>query len=487
MDSQNDIDLVEYMRIILKRKALIIAVTLLCLLIAVILTARQAPVYKASAELLVTQKQGVSSDQQVRDPYQAALLYEKMTKTFSELLKGRVVAEEVIARLGLDADADDVLKMVSAEPVEDTQLIKVTVNSSNANMAAEIANTFGIVLAERVSDIESSANPLVVIKVVEPATVPREPFSPRPFQNAIIAVMFGLILGVGLAFLSERLDTTVKASDELERLTGLTTLGLIPAISASAAIVTNSKTGSLVSEALRSLRTNIQYLNYDQSAKAIVVTSPSSMDGKTTLSANVAIMLARAGQKVLFVDCDLRRPKVHRIFKAPNERGLSSMLAGQAEGDMTLKIDDIEGLHVVTSGPIPPNPAELLGSERMKQFIKSARASYDFVILDTPPILAVTDAAVLAPNADGVLLASNFGKTTKESMLAAKAALERVGARILGFVINGVQPGKHYGLSYEGYPSSDSATPKIALSRPLLMLTLMALAVALISALAHAR
>ncbi|MDI6817567.1 MAG: polysaccharide biosynthesis tyrosine autokinase [Actinomycetota bacterium] len=478
MSDSNDTDLVEYIKIIAKRKGIVLATILIALTAAYIFTLRTTPVYEASIKLLVSQRQIVEPNQPATDPYLVMLMNEKLTKTFSEILQGRVAAEEVIEELDLSVEPIDLLNKLSAEPIGDTQIIKLTVKDKDAKQAARIANAMGDNFTESVKELALSERTSVIVDVVEPAVASNEPVRPKPALNAIAGLLFGLTTGIGLVFLLERLDTSVRTAEETERLTGLVSLGVIPAAKTKEALFSNSK-NVFLAESFRSLSINVRNFNHDKSAQTIVVTCPSLQEGKTTISVNLAIALAQAGQKILVVDCDLRRPGVHELLGLANDVGLANLLAGQTAADNTLQQTSIEGLTVIASGPVPLNPAELLTSERMKEILKETKSAYDFVILDSPPALAVTDAVMLASQADGVLLVASFGKTDKKSFLAAKVALEKAGARILGFVINGADLRASESLNYEqsGSAYDSKATTRSFYARPLFIATIIILVI----------
>lgn len=193
---------------------------------------------------------------------------------------------------------------------------------------------------------------------------------------------------------------------------------------------------SMVSEAFRMLRTNLQFVGVDKPLKKIVITSSNPGEGKSVVAANLAISIASTGSKVLLIDADLRRPKVHKLFFLENYKGLSSLLAGDLKIDDVANETPVENLHIITSGPIPPNPAEILGSAKMNQFIEKASSVYDIIIFDSPPVNTVADASILSSIADGVILVIEAGVTAREAAILAKEQLEKINARILGVVLN---------------------------------------------------
>ncbi|NTU81162.1 MAG: CpsD/CapB family tyrosine-protein kinase [Chloroflexales bacterium] len=217
-----------------------------------------------------------------------------------------------------------------------------------------------------------------------------------------------------------------------------------PGASPEANLITLRDPGSAVAEAYRTLRTNILFSSLDRPLHTLLVTSTAPDEGKSTTLANLAVTMAQAEQRVLVVDCDLRRPSLHTLFGLPNERGLTSAILEQAEGPLPVQGSGVPGLSVLTSGPLPPRPADLLGSRRMGALIERMRSEADIVLFDTPPAVAVTDAAVLAPRVDGVLLVLQAGHTRRDRAREARQLLEKVKANIVGVVLNGAKLERGY-------------------------------------------
>ena len=216
-------------------------------------------------------------------------------------------------------------------------------------------------------------------------------------------------------------------------------------------LVIHADKKSPVAEAYRILRTNIEFSSTDRKVKVILVTSSGPGEGKTTTASNMAIAMAEANRRVLLIDCDLRKPAVHRMFGLVNVKGLTNILVEGLEYSNITNVTEVDNLEIITSGPKPPNPAELLGSNKMKEFLDNVREGYDVVIIDAPPILPVTDAAVLSQYVDGVILVAGYGLTTFDAAIQAKASLQKVNARILGVVLNGVPTDKRGGYYYYYY------------------------------------
>lgn len=307
-------------------------------------------------------------------------------------------------------------------------------------------------------------------QVVSRAGVPGSPIRPTTLRNALVALLVGLILGTALAFASDQLDDTLKSKDDFHRAAGgMPVVGVIPRMTAwknkaEPRLVSLTEPSSPAAEAYRTLRTSIQFIGVDRSMGTLQVTSPTSADGKTTTIANLAVALARAGQRVTVMSCDLRRPRIHEFFNMSNSVGFTSVLVGAAS--LSSALQDVEGdypLRILPSGPIPPNPSELLSSRRAAQVISALAAQSDVVLIDCPPVLPVTDAAVLSSHVDGTLLVATSGTTTVKQLHRAVELLRQVDAPLVGLVMNGAPPEDAYGYGY-GYYRYEERPPKVSRS-----------------------
>lgn len=300
------------------------------------------------------------------------------------------------------------------------------------------------------------------ISVVDYATVPASPVRPRVRFNIALGGLAGLILGLSLAFLFEHLDNSVKTPEDVERYLKLPLLGFVPQISngrgRTVDLITHHNPRSTVSEAYRAIRTGVLFSSPDDGLRRVMVTSAAPGEGKTISAINLAITMAQSGNRVLLVDADLRHPRIHRAFGIPNPAGLSNLLVGESAIDNVVRPSGVTNLDLVTSGPIPPNPSELLGSQRMKQRLKELDKRYDRVIFDTPPVVSVTDANVLGTMMHGAIFVIKASRTSRHLAMMGIEQLSSVNVRILGTVLNNVRTERHgyyYSHYYRGYYPPD--------------------------------
>jgi len=301
------------------------------------------------------------------------------------------------------------------------------------------------------------------VRLLERATVPGSPVRPRPMQSLMLALLLGVSLGVGLVFLMETFDNTLKSPSDVESTLGIPVLGMVPIIGGKDGSATPEKIRerdlgiftdpkSLAAECCRSIRTNILFMSPDHPPHTIVVTSPSPQEGKTTTTINLAVTMSEAGGRVLVIDTDMRRPRLHRSFGVPNQVGLSTVVVGKSTLDEAIKRTEVPNLDVLCCGPVPPNPSELLHAEKFAEVIRECARRYDRVILDSPPTSAVTDPAVLGNLCDGVILVVKGGETKRESALMARRQLLSAKAKILGVIVNEIDfSNPAYGYQYYYY------------------------------------
>jgi tyrosine-protein kinase Etk/Wzc len=286
-------------------------------------------------------------------------------------------------------------------------------------------------------------------RIIDAATVPEKPTHPRPVVNTVLGVLLGMMIGIGGVILKERLDTSVKTARDIEELTDSSVLASIPLMKGKerALIATVEEPHSETAEAYRILRTNIAFATAARQIQTLLVTSTMPQEGKTTTCINLGITLAQQGHKVIVVDCDFRRPMLHNYFAQyvkDNRHGLSDVLIGRLKLESAIVNNTVHNLSFITSGTIPSNPAELLGSEKMVLTIEKLKAAFEYVIIDAPPTLGVADARVLGRICDGVLVVVMAQKTHREAVVDVKSELERSGEKVVGFVLNGIDITSNY-------------------------------------------
>ncbi len=298
-------------------------------------------------------------------------------------------------------------------------------------------------------------------QVIAEAEIPGDPYTPDYRRNIALAIAAGLALGVGVAFLREQFDDRMSGPDDMEEQIGAPALAVVPHFSVprkrrEGFLVGRDQPKSPPSEAYRTVRTNIEFMSRTNQLKIVAIASPSLGEGKTTTAANLSFSLATAGRRVVVVSCDLRKPRLYRLFGLANDVGLSDVLVeGVAVASAAQRVPGVPTLRVISSGAVPANPAELLGSDDMRSLLAGLRGVADFVVLDTAPVLAVSDALVLAPLCDGVVMVVDASTTTKSAARIAREQVEQVGGNIVGGIFNNFDPSnaKTYPGAYRYYTS----------------------------------
>ncbi len=303
------------------------------------------------------------------------------------------------------------------------------------------------------------------IRIVDKAEIPKSPIKPDRKMNLGLGAFMGLALGIALVMFLEYMDNTLKNPEDVEQCLELPFLGYIPSSKKEAKnvnkidLLVHQQSKSVVSEAYRAIRTAMIFAFADKSTKSILITSAGPQEGKTTVSINLATIMTQAGDKVLLIDADMRCPRVHKSFELDINNGLSEILVGKISLDSAIKKTEIPNLSVITCGSIPPNPAELLGTQKMKDFLNEVSSKFDRVIFDSPPIITVTDSSILANIVDGVAFVIQGGKTAIELALRAKQRLQNAKANVLGIILNNVDMAKEsYYYYYYSYGSDTKKT-----------------------------
>ncbi len=427
--------------------------------IAFLVTSLLGPRYSAQLQFFVSTTDSASTS----DAFQGGQFAQQRVASYAELLSGEELAQRVAERVDGDVTAGQVAADVTATTVTGTVLIDVTVSDASQGAAEQIAAAVGAEFPTLVAELETSgddAAPVTVALTDRPGTASAPDLTVR---NTLFGAVLGLLLGAVAAVARALLDRTVRDKERAEELTGAPVTGIVFRDQALERQHTIERVGARTAEQYRQLAMSLQYLDVDCPPKVIMVASSVPAEAKTTTVINLAIALTDAGARVTVVEADLRRPKVTEYLGLVGGVGLTNVLAGNASLEEVVQHFGDGGLRVVAAGPTPPNPARLLGSEQMGVLLEKLRSDNDYVLVDAAPLLPVADARGLATLVDGVLLSVRHGRTTGDQLTEAAAALDTVGARTLGVVLNmvplsGDLAAAHaYGVDY-GY-TSPSETP----------------------------
>ncbi|GAB3239049.1 polysaccharide biosynthesis tyrosine autokinase [Kineosporia babensis] len=446
--------LTQYVKVLRQHWLIVVILTALGLAAAIGWTSRQTPMYQAQTQVFVSVQGQGGGDDALSELSQSSTFSQQRVKSYASMATTSTVTDPVIRDLRLPYKAAGLAAKIEASPQLDTVLIDITATDADPQVAAAIANSTAGHLQTAVNDLESNGgrNPsTVMLTVTRPALAPTEPVSPRVPLNIALGLLLGLGLGVGAAVLRDQLNTTLRGSSDIEQLTGSVPLGVVPfdAAAPKQPLVTADAFGGRA-EAFRTLRTNLQFADVDHPPRVIAVTSALPDEGKTTTACNIALILAQSGARVVLVEGDLRKPAVGKYLGISNAVGLTNVLAGQHSLRDVVVGYERDLLAVLPSGPTPPNPSELLGSQQMRHLLDTLAEHYDVVVVDAPPLLPVTDAALIATAADGAILVIRHGRSRREEAERALKALEAVSAKVLGTVLN-FAPRKKGRNGYQGY------------------------------------
>lgn len=420
------------------------------------------PVFRSTAQLYIS-VQPQAPD--VSDLAQGNSAAQQKVNSYVQVVRSASVLQPVIEELGLDTTVTKLAEQVSASADVDSVLLDVSVEDHDPEAAQRItsavASSFTEVVTDQLEKPIGGGTSLVKVETIQPALTPEAPVSPSLPKYTALGLAFGLTVGVVLAVLRQSLDTKIRSKDDIAQVTDAPILGAIafdPAATREPLVV-QSDPHSPRAEAFRTLRTNVQFVEMDEERKSFTVTSALPAEGKSTTAANLAVALSENGARAVLIDADLRRPRVAELMGLEGSAGLTDVLIGRAELDDVTVPWGRGGLRVLPAGQVPPNPSELLGSAAMYAVVEQLTAESDFVIFDAPPLLPVTDAAILTRITGGAIVVSAAGKSTQKQLGAALDALHSVGSKPLGIVTTMV-PAKGatgYGTYYAYYRSGPTS------------------------------
>jgi capsular exopolysaccharide synthesis family protein len=452
------VELHEYLATLRKRWVSILAIMMACVAGAATATLLATPTYQAKSQVFVSVVPGGN----MSDLLQGSNFTQNRVTSYADMVTSPRVLNPVIALLKLPTTAGQLATSITADNPLNTVLINITVTDKKPQVASDVADATAESLGTQVTALEKPAgnqSSPVRISTLETATVPTAPTTPNSKLNLALGLLVGLALGVVLAALREVLDTKVRSEADVQKVTDASVIARIGYDDNALAhpLIVHS-TNSRRSEAFRRLRTNLQFLDITDRPKTIVVTSSLPREGKSTTAINLALTLANAGSRVALVDADLRRPSIAEYLGLEGEVGLTTVLIGQANLQDAIQPWGKGSLHVLPSGQVPPNPSELLGSRSMANLLEQLASQYDIVLIDTPPLLPVTDAAILAKITGGALVVAAADSLHRQQLADGLGSLEDVGARVLGVVLNRLARKQTNAYSYYDYASTGTLT-----------------------------
>lgn len=453
-------DLRDYLRMFRRNWIIIAASTLICLFMGGAISVLAKPTYRSETQLFVA----IQSSGTVQELAQGNTFSQARVQSYVQTVDSPIVLQPAIDALGLDTTAQELASKVKATTDVNTVLINIAVEDTSPVQAAAIAQAVANSMIKAVDSLETPKNGTaspVSLSVIKPATAPSAPFAPNTRVNLLLGVVVGLGLGVGIAVLRSTLDNRVRGEADLRRITDLPMLGGITfdQDATRKPLLTQAAHQSPRAESFRQLRTNLQFANIGGKSNSVLMTSSLPGEGKTTTATNLAIALAQSGQSVCLIDADLRRPMVNDYLGLDRNAGLTTALLGAADVNDLLQPWGDDNLYVLASGQIPPNPSELLGSQSMTVLLEELERAFDVVVIDAPPLLPVTDAAVLSPHVGGVVVVVGSHKLRSQDLEKSLTALEMVGANVFGVVMNRLPAKGPDAYTYGYYNHDETPAP----------------------------
>lgn len=447
----------DYLRIFRRHWLFITAMTLIGLLGGGVASVLIKSTYTAETQLFVA----IQGSGSVTELQQGNTFTQARVQSYVMTVTTPVVLQPVIDSLGLDIGPSELARRVEASSDPDTVLISIKVEDESAVQAAATAQAVATSLVRAIDSLEkpkNGGNSPVSLSIITPAAAPEFPSAPNTRLNLGLGLISGLLFGLVAALLRATMDVRIRGEADLRRITEAPLLGGISfdQDAARKPLLTQAPPQSPRAESFRQLRTNLQFANVAGRARTVLVTSSLPGEGKSTTATNLSIALAQAGQSVCLIDADLRRPMVNEYLGLDRNAGLTTALVGAEDVNALLQPWGEDNLYVLTSGQIPPNPSELLGSQEMKLLITSLEEVFDVVIIDAPPLLPVTDAAVLSQHVGGVVLVVGAQKLKQHDLEKSLNALHLVGAHLMGIVLNRLPIKGVDAYSYGYYSSDDS-------------------------------
>lgn len=433
----NDLSIRDVIAILKKNFLWVIIFTLIFNLIGIFISIFFIPnIYESSSLMYISANNNSIVEQSLT--YSDYELNLKLSETYRELCKTKKVLDKVVEETNINYSYDDLSKRIAVNNVNDTEIIEIVVHDQNPEIAAELANAIAKVFITDIPDIVMIDN----VKIIDYATIPTKPIKPNILINTIVMGLIGFFGIVSFIFSIDMLDYTIRDRKQLENILGKPVYGVIPKVESINREFKQINSGKFQSKSLSEsfvrFASNIEFLKLNTKlGTSLIITSPVTPEGKSFINSNLAIALSQSNNRVLLIDADMRRPLIHKFFKLSNEAGLSTLLSTNDSMNSYLKQSNISNLQIITSGPNPPNPGMLLSSQKMKDIISVAKNDFDYIIIDSSPVLQTSDIFSLwSSQIDNFLLVVKYKSTTRHNILNTKEDLERINVQITGAILN---------------------------------------------------
>lgn len=446
-----ELELKDFFKYVLSKQIIVLVCVVISLIIGAFYTFNlKEPMYKSNTTIVLTAEKDSNNGAITQNDL---TINKSLVSTYSEIIKSKKVLKQVIENLDLKLSVAELSSMVSVESISNTEIISITVSNEDSKKAYKIANEIARIFTKEIVSLYNIEN----VNVVDTAEESKIPYNMNYVKDVIIYILIGFVVGYTIIIVSFYFDNSIKSTEEIETKLKLPILGNVPSSSKknkmNTELIVHENSKSIISEGIKTLRTNLQFSSVDKKLKSILVTSSMPGEGKSFTSANLATAFAQNGLKVLLVDCDMRKGRQHYMFNVKNDLGLSNLLISDNIESYKnfFKKTKVENLFLLTMGTIPPNPSELLGSEKNKKLVELFSKHFDMVIYDSVPVNGLPDSLIMSRLVDKVIVVTELKHTPYELLNNTKKSLEKVNADIAGIVVNKVTTNNKKSYTYSKY------------------------------------
>lgn len=446
-----ELELKDFFKYVLSKQIVVLICVIFTLIIGGLYTFNlKEPMYKSNTTIVLTAEKDSNNGAITQNDL---TINKSLVSTYSQIIKSKKVLKQVIENLNLKLSLGELSSMVSVESISNTEIISITVSNADSKKAYKIANEIARIFTKEIVSLYNIQN----VNIVDIAEESKLPYNMNYVKDVIIYIMIGFLVGYTIIIVSFYFDNSIKSTEEIETKLKLPILGTVPSSSKknkmNTELIVHENSKSIISEGIKTLRTNLQFSSVDKKLKSILVTSSMPGEGKSFTSANLATAFAQNGLKVLLVDCDMRKGRQHYMFNVKNDLGLSNLLISDNIESYKnfFKKTKVENLFLLTMGTIPPNPSELLGSEKNKKLVELFSKHFDMVIYDSVPVNGLPDSLIMSRLVDKVIVVTELKHTPYELLNNTKKSLEKVNADIAGIVVNKVTTNNKKSYTYSKY------------------------------------